>query len=85
MELKNEAMLNEIFERIRIKLNKQSKAIALLYKLIILLAIMNLISLGIIIFMAVHKPDIKAEIENYFEDTTELAQLEENFELIYED
>lgn len=84
MELKDQMQLNEIFERIRIRLNKYHNNIALLFKLVILLAIMNLISLGIIISMAVHRPDIKAEIEDYFEDTTELAQLEEPFEF-YED
>jgi len=84
MELADQLTINEMFEHLRKRIIRQQKNIALLFKLIVLLAIMNLISLGIIISMAVHKPDIKAEIENYFEDTTELAQLEEPFEF-YED
>ena len=84
MELTDTKRINEIFEHIRKRIIKQQKSIALLFKLVVLLAVINLISLGIIISMAVHKPDIKAEIENYFEDTTELAQLEEPFEF-YED
>lgn len=85
MELKDTMELNEIFERIRLRLNKQQRAIAKLFKLIIILALMNMITIGIVISMAVHKPNVKAEIEDYFEDTTALAQLEENFELMYED
>ena len=155
MELRDETLLSEIFERIRIKLNKQSKAIALLFKLIIFSTVINIITIGIIAYMAVTIPNvnkindnnandiitnkdnnitiennpnhinskdnniniindenkikiedktyafekmglifvsnrlglynIKAELDDYFEDTTALAQLEENFELMYED
>ena len=85
MELKDTMTLNEIFERIRKRLNKQQKAISKLFKIIIILALMNIITVGIIVYMAVTKPNVKAEIDDYFENTTELAQLEENFELMYED
>jgi hypothetical protein len=85
MELKDQMQLNEIFERIRIKLNKQSKAISKLFKLIIILALMNIITVGIIAYMAATKPNVKAELDEYFDNPTEIAQLEENFELMYED
>ena len=85
MELNDRIFLDNIFERIRIKLNKQSKAIAKLFKLIIILALMNIITVGIIVYMAATKPNVKAELDNYFDNPTEIAQLEENFELMYED
>ena len=84
MELNDRIFLDNIFERIRIKLNKQSKAIAKLFKLIIILALMNIITVGIIAYMAATKPNVKAELDNYFDNPTEIAQLEENFELMYE-
>ena len=85
MELKDKMFLDDIFERIRIKLNKQSKAIAKLFKLIIILALINIITVGIIAYMTATKPNIKAELDDYFDNPTEIAQLEENFELMYED
>jgi len=85
MELEDEMELNEIFKKISIILNKHSKAISKLFKLIIILALMNIITVGIIAYMAATKPNVKAELDDYFDNPTEIAQLEENFELMYED
>ena len=83
MELRDKVIIENTFNKIQELIQQQDKIITNIIAFCIvqfLLLVPILIWLSISVFK---QPDISAEIENYFENTTELAQVQ-SFE-IYED
>lgn len=83
MELRDKIIIENTFNKISEQIDKQKKIIA---NIIAFCIVQTLILVSLIIWLSISvlkQPDVSAEIENYFEDTTELAQVQ-NFEL-YED
>ena len=75
------------------KLTKHQKNTVQAIKLLFIFTLINLLfTLSIAVALcicqahAIKAPDVKAQLEDYFEDVVELAQIQdEKFELLYED
>lgn len=83
MELRDKVIIENAFNKIQELIQQQDKIIT---NIIAFCIVQFLLLVPILIWLSISvikQPDVSAEIENYFENTTELAQVQ-NFEL-YED